>query len=160
MTFANTSSVEANASLFSLFERIWNSLDDILVCFGIFLVFAQVSKSMYGCLRNYFSLSFYVSQAVHFLLLSTIVIFLIGHLVGTETAISFLGGLSIGLGYALQPYIVSLLAGGTLLSMHQTICIPRRGKMLTWMITPITTASFSLILRRPWHGIILEATQS
>lgn len=120
MTLTNSSTVEANASLFSLFERIWNSLDDILVCFGIFLVFTQVSKSMYGCLRNYFSLSFYVSQAIHYLLLSTIVIFLIGHLVGTETAISFLGGLSIGLGYALQPYIVSLLAGGTLLSM-QTI---------------------------------------
>lgn len=123
MSLVNNSTVldaEANGSLFSLFERIWNSLDDIFVCFGVFLVATQFTKSVYGCMRHYFRLSFYVSQATHFALLSTVVIFLIGHLVGPETAISFLSGLSIGLGYALQPYIVSLLAGGTLLTM-QTI---------------------------------------
>ena len=121
MSFVNNSTVsdaEANGSLFSLFERIWYSLDDIFVCFGVFLVATQLAKSTYGCMRNYFRLSFYVSQATHFALLFTAVIFLIGHLVGSETAISFLGGLSIGLGYALQPYIVSLLAGGTLLTME------------------------------------------
>ena len=121
MSLVNNSTLsdtEANGSLFSLFERIWNSLDDIFVCFGMFLVATQLANSTYSCMRNYFRLSFYVSQATHFALLSTFCIFLIGHLVGSETAISFLGGLSIGLGYALQPYIVSLLAGGTLLSME------------------------------------------
>ena len=69
-------------------------------------------------MRHYFRLSFYVSQATRFVSLSVVVVFLVSHLAGAETALSFLGGLSIGLGYALQPYIVSLLAGGTLLSME------------------------------------------
>jgi len=115
---STVSDAKANGSLFSLFEHIWNSLDDIFVCFGMFLVVTQLAKSTYGCMRHYFKLSYYISQATHFALLSTFVIFLIGHLMGAETALSFLGGLSIGIGYALQPYIVSLLAGGTLLSME------------------------------------------
>ena len=40
-------------------------------------------------------------------------IFLVGHLIGSDTATSLFSGFSIGFGYAMQPYIVSLLAGAT-----------------------------------------------
>lgn len=100
-------------SFLNLFERIWYSLDDILVCLGVFLVACQCSRALHSCLRVYFEMSAYVSQSAHCFFLFTIFVFLVSHLVGVTTTESLFGGLSIGFGYALQPYIVSLVAGGT-----------------------------------------------
>lgn len=102
-------------SLLRLVERIWYSLDDILVSLGIFLVSGQVSIFIHFCLRYYFQTSAYVSQAAHFMFQFTVFVFLLSHLVGMSTADSLFGGFSIGIGYAMQPYIVSLVAGATLL---------------------------------------------
>lgn len=45
--------------------------------------------------------------------MGAILIFLLGHLLGERVAVSLFGGFSVGLGYAMQPYIVSLLSGAT-----------------------------------------------
>lgn len=105
----------SDISLLRLAERIWYSLDDILVSLGVFLLSGQISSFLHFCLRYYFHASAYVSQAVHFIFQFTMFVFLVSHLVGTATANSLFGGFSIGIGYAMQPYIVSLVAGGTLL---------------------------------------------
>lgn len=102
-----------DVSLLDLFQRIWYSLDDIIVCLGVFLITSRCSRALHSCLRVYFETSAYVSQAAHFLLQFVVVVFLVSHLVGMSTAESLFGGFSIGFGYALQPYIVSLVAGGT-----------------------------------------------
>ncbi len=104
----------SSTSFIELFSKMWNSLDDILVCVGVFLVVQVFSSQLNNCLFNYFKTSAYISQSAQFLFLFTTIIFLISHLIGSSVAVSLFGGFSIGLGYALQPYIVSLLAGGTL----------------------------------------------
>jgi small-conductance mechanosensitive channel len=102
----------------TLLTTVWHSLDDILVCIGVFIIVHVFSSYSSWCLRTYFHCSHYISQAVQFIILFFILIFLVGHLIGSGTATSLFSGFSIGLGYAMQPYIVSLLAGVTFRSTH------------------------------------------
>jgi small-conductance mechanosensitive channel len=103
-----------STSFTELVNNIWNSLDDILVCVGVFLVTHIFASGLRQILRVYFHLGAWISQSAQFLVLFSVLVFLAGHLLGVDTAISLFSGFSIGLGYALQPYIISLLAGGTL----------------------------------------------
>lgn len=130
MTLVNvngTSDVSENVSFLFLFQRIWYSLDDILVSLGVFLIACQVSRFLHYCLRYYFRASAYISQATHFVFLFTVFVFLVSHLLGASTAASLFGGFSIGFGYAMQPYIVSFVAGGTFMITR----IVRPGDQLT-----------------------------
>jgi small-conductance mechanosensitive channel len=103
-----------SSSFTELVNNIWNSLDDILVCAGVFLVAHIFAGQLRRMLSVYFRLGAWVSQSAQFVFLFSVMVFLAGHLLGVGTAVSLFSGFSIGLGYALQPYIISLLAGGTL----------------------------------------------
>ena len=94
-----------------LFTTMWYSLDDIFVCVGFFLVVKVFAEHVNWCLQHYFDTSQYTAHALHFSLMFSSIIFLVGHLIGQSTATSLFSGFSIGLGYAMQPYIVSLLSG-------------------------------------------------
>jgi len=100
-------------SLDILLHSIWTSMDDILVCVGMFIVAQVFSGYCSWSLHTYFQCTPYTSQTVHFTIMFMVFIFLVGHLIGSSTATSLFSGFSIGLGYAMQPYIVSLLAGAT-----------------------------------------------
>ena len=50
---------------------------------------------------------------ITFLLLTTVSLYLLGHVAGEASTVSILQGFALGVGYALQPYIVSLLSGAT-----------------------------------------------
>ena len=105
--------MDSDSSFTHLFTKIWSSLDDILLCFGVLLVsvpfFFACSKGMH----QYFKCSIYLSQLSNFVAVGGVLIFLLGHLLGDQVAVSLFGGFSVGLGYAMQPYIVSLLSGAT-----------------------------------------------
>jgi len=97
-----------------LLQSIWLSLDDILICLGAFIVAHVFAGAIYWCLHSYFDIDVYDSELVQFAFLGIVVVFLISHLFGETAVTSILGGFSIGIGYALQPYILSFLAGSTL----------------------------------------------
>ena len=44
-----TSDISENVSFLFLFQRIWNSLDDILVSLGVFLIACQLSRFLHYC---------------------------------------------------------------------------------------------------------------
>lgn len=95
----------------TLFMNIWESLDDVFICVTTAIVLRVVSKWLYWCLSSYFVLSTYLSDSVNFVFLGTISVFLLNHLFGPTVAVSLFSGLSIGMGYAFQPYIISLFTG-------------------------------------------------
>ena len=97
-----------------LLQSIWLSLDDIFICLGAFIVARVLAGAIYWCLHSYFDIDAYESELVQFAFLGIVVVFLISHLFGETAVTSILGGFSIGIGYALQPYIISFLAGSTL----------------------------------------------
>jgi small-conductance mechanosensitive channel len=104
-----------------LLTTVWTSLDDILLCAGILLVSIPLLTACSHGLHSYFKSSVYVSQSINFVAVAVVLVFLLGHLVGEKVAISLFGGFSVGVGYALQPYIVSLLSGATYYSTNM-IC--------------------------------------
>lgn len=95
----------------TLFSNIWESLDDVFICIASALVLRLISKWLYWCMHSYFRLSEYVSDVVDFVFLAIFSVFILIHLFGSEIATSLFGGFSIGLGYAFQPYIISLYTG-------------------------------------------------
>lgn len=97
-----------------LLQSLWFSLDDILICLCALIVARVVAVAIYWCLHSYFDIDEYESELVQFTFLGIVVVFLISHLFGETALTSILGGFSIGIGYALQPYIISFLAGSTL----------------------------------------------
>lgn len=113
---------ETNMSIVSdlpftlIFNSIWSSLDDLLICIGIIIVTVPIVLAIGDTTHSYFKLSLYVSQMIKTSLLAFIFIYLLGYTAGETTSVSLLQGLSIGVGYALQPYIVSLLSGLTFFS--------------------------------------------
>lgn len=97
----------------TLFTTVWKSLDDILLCAGILLVSIPLLTSCSHSVHSYFKYSVYVSQSINFVSVAVVLVFLLGHLMGEKVAVSLFSGFSVGIGYALQPYIVSLLSGAT-----------------------------------------------
>ena len=105
--------MDSTSSFTNLFTTIWSSLDDILLSFGILLVSIPFFFTCSKGLHQYFKCSIYISQLFNFVAVGGVLIFLLGHLLGEQVAVSLFGGFSVGLGYAMQPYIVSLLSGAT-----------------------------------------------
>lgn len=101
-----------------LLSTVWTSLDDILLCTGVLLVSLPLLTSCSHCIHTYFKYSVYISQSIHFVSVAVVLVFLLGHLMGDKVAVSLFGGLSVGIGYAMQPYIVSLLSGATYYSSN------------------------------------------
>jgi hypothetical protein len=92
---------------------IWNSLDDVLLCIGIVLISVPIIVNIGLSAQNYFKYSLWTGQMITFLLLTTVSLYLLGHVAGEASTVSILQGFALGVGYALQPYIVSLLSGAT-----------------------------------------------
>lgn len=101
-----------------LISTIWLSLDDVLICIGALLVARVLATALYWCLHTYFRIAVYESELTQFAFLSVIIVFLVSHLFGSTALTSIIGGISIGFGYALQPYILSLLAGSAFRAMN------------------------------------------
>lgn len=99
-----------------VFNSVWYSLDDFFLCIGIILVSVPIITAIGGATQHYFRYSLWVGQAITFVLIATVFLFLLGHVAGESSTVSMLQGFALGVGYALQPYIVSLLSGATYFS--------------------------------------------
>lgn len=49
--------------------------------------------------------------------MATVMVYLSSHLIGEQTAVSLFSGFSIGIGYAMQPYITSFVSSATMKAM-------------------------------------------
>lgn len=112
-TLGKRTIMDSNNSLTILLTTIWTSLDDILLCLGVMMLSVPFFFTCSQCLHHYFHCSIFISQLFNFTAVGSILIFLLSHLLGEQIAVSLFGGFSVGLGYAMQPYIVSLLSGAT-----------------------------------------------
>jgi len=95
----------------SLFSSVWNALDDILLSAGVFLITRILTRVLKYSLHSYFDTSKFVAQLVEFFTMTIVVVFLLSHLCSPVVVQSLFGGLSIGVGYAFQPYIISFFTG-------------------------------------------------
>tara|TARA_B110001452_G_scaffold243853_1_gene227520 strand:- start:4097 stop:4579 length:483 start_codon:yes stop_codon:yes gene_type:complete len=124
-----------------LLQSVWLSLDDIFICLGAFIVARVLAGAIYWCLHSYFNIDAYESELAQFVFLGTVVVFLISHLFGETAVTSILGGFSIGIGYALQPYIISFLAGSTLRATNTLA----KGKVILFNNQKLTVEHLGLL---------------
>lgn len=96
--------------------HIWNSLDDFFLCIGIVLLSVPLIVAIGSTVQHYFRYSRWMGQMITFGLLTGVFLYLLGYVAGQTTSVSLLQGFALGVGYALQPYIVSLLSGATYFS--------------------------------------------
>lgn len=95
----------------SMFDTIWMTIDDILVSITLLLITFVFTERLYVFLKRYLEMDMFVSQGVNFGITLMVVLLVIQHLFGAQTYGSLIGGISIGIGYALQPYIIGLFNG-------------------------------------------------
>ena len=106
-------------SFSTLLTSIWNSLDDVLICVCLFALAMKVSRMLYWCTEEYFRQSVYVAEVVSALWLGTVIVYLSSHLIGEQVAVSLFSGFSIGIGYAMQPYITSVVSSAAMKAMFK-----------------------------------------
>ena len=95
----------------SFVNLVFNSIDDIFISAALFLLMRVLSNWVYWCMNSYFRVSVYVSDIINFGLWFVLIVLVSNHLFGTEISTSLFSGFSIGMGYAFQPYIVSMFTG-------------------------------------------------
>ena len=95
----------------SMFDTIWVTIDDVLVSVALLLVTFAFTERLYVFLKQYLEVNMFVSQGVNFIITLLVVLMVIQHMFGYQTYNSLIGGISIGIGYALQPYIIGLFSG-------------------------------------------------
>jgi len=116
-----TSLNETDLPFTIVFNSIWYSLDDFFISIGIILVSVPIITAIGDATQHYFRYSLWLSQAITFVLIATVFLFLLGQAAGEESTVSMLQGFALGVGYALQPYIVSLLSGATYFSTGMVV---------------------------------------
>lgn len=98
-------------SLETFVLNIWTSLDDVLLCVGALLLAVTISKYVHWILSEYFVTSSFAAQLTHVLVLGGAAVSILTHLFGDGVSKTIFGGFSIGVGYAMQPYVVSIITG-------------------------------------------------
>mgnify|MGYP006102986467 CR=1 FL=1 len=98
------------------FHKIWNSIDEFFLCVGMIIITVPIVMTISSTSQHYFRFSLWTAQMLIFLSLSTLFLYLLSSVAGESTSVSMLQGFALGVGYALQPYIVSLLSGTTFFS--------------------------------------------
>ena len=91
--------------------NIWTSLDDVILCIGALLLAVSVSRNVHWVLTEYFATSSFMAQMAHVFVLGGAVLSILSHLFGNTVSRSIFGGFSIGVGYAMQPFIRNIVGG-------------------------------------------------
>ena len=115
-------------SLETFVLRVWTSLDDVLLCIAALLLAVTISKYIHWILSEYFATSSFAAQLAHVLVLGGAAVSILTHLFGDGVSSTIFGGFSIGVGYAMQPYVVSIvtgcmLRGSEMLSVGQRVSL-------------------------------------
>jgi small-conductance mechanosensitive channel len=97
-------------------DTIWNYLDDFFLCIGVIIISVPLVLFIGSTTQHYFLYSLWTGQMITFVLLASVFLYLFAHIAGETASVSILQGFALGIGYALQPYIVSLLSGATYFS--------------------------------------------
>lgn len=95
----------------NMFDMIWVTIDDVLVSITLLMVTFAITERLYVFLKDYLKINMFVSQGINFAITLMVALLVIQHLFGEATYASLIGGVSIGIGYALQPYIIGLFNG-------------------------------------------------
>lgn len=94
-----------------LIDSIVSNIDDFFVIILIAIIGNKIANFLYVFLHSFMELSLFTSQSVKIFLQIFLFSTCLIQLLGGETLASATGGIAIGVGYAFQPYIISVFNG-------------------------------------------------
>lgn len=134
--------------------NIWTSLDDVILCIGALLLAVSVSRNVHWVLTEYFATSSFMAQMAHVFVLGGAVLSILSHLFGNTVSRSIFGGFSIGVGYAMQPFIRNIV-GGFILRSSEMIRAGIRIQMKDTKYTVVEVGMYYTTLQ-PTDGVGTE----
>ena len=132
-------------SLEDFSSLLYEKTDDIIITIGIYLCVRIITKWLYWMMRTYFRYSAYFSGCVHFVFYAIASVLLLTHVFGGDIALSLFSGFSIGVGYAVQPYIISLIEGVYLSSKLTEKSFKENGSRIMFNDTESTVKEVGLL---------------
>lgn len=92
-------------------DSILSNLDDFAVIIFILIVGNKIADLLYRFIANFLERSLFAAQTIKLLLQIFIGVISFIHLVGDDIIKNASAGIAIGIGYAFQPYIISMFNG-------------------------------------------------
>ena len=92
-------------------DALLDNIDDFAVIIFILIVGNKLADLLYRFIANFLERSLFTAQAIKLTLQIFIGVISIVHLIGETTINNAAAGIAIGVGYAFQPYIISLFNG-------------------------------------------------
>ena len=89
-------------------DSILSNLDDFAVIIFILIVGNKIADLLYRFIANFLERSLFAAQTIKLLLQIFIGVISFIHLVGDDIIKNASAGIAIGIGYAFQPYIISM----------------------------------------------------
>ncbi len=94
-----------------LLDNLISNIDDFFVILLIAVIGNKIASLLYLFLKNFMMTSLFISQTVKISLQVFLFTSCLIQLLGADTLTSATGGIAIGVGYAFQPYIISVFNG-------------------------------------------------
>lgn len=123
-----------------LLDSIVSNIDDFFVIILIAIIGNKLASFLYTFLYRFMKLSLFTSQTVKISLQIFIFATCLIQLLGGETLASATGGIAIGVGYAFQPYIISVFNG---LMIHNDDIINEK-KWVSLLSSNVTGSVYSV----------------
>ena len=143
-------------------NSIISNIDDFAVIIFILIVGNKLAELLYLFLAKFMNASLFVAQTVKLTLQIFIGVISFVHLVGSDVITNASAGIAIGVGYAFQPYIISMFNG---LMLHNDNLITKDN----WLDVPSQSISggkvhsiglFNTVLIDEWGNQILISNSS
>ena len=113
-------------ALLDIGTELWENLDDVFVSILIIVIGNQIAHLLYKFTKDFLKLGILPAQTIKIVLQAFVFVVILLQILGDDVVRSFTGGISIGIGYALQPYIISIFNG--LMIHNDDIIIPGDNK--------------------------------
>lgn len=105
----------------SIGTDMWENADDVLVSIILIIIGNVIASIIYYFTKEFLKTGVLFAQIVKITFQLFIIVICVVQVIGEDVVSHFTGGISIGLGYALQPYIISIFNGLMVHNDHDVV---------------------------------------
>jgi hypothetical protein len=111
----------------SIGSGMWENADDVLVSVILIIIGNVIASLIYYFTKEFLKTGVLFAQIIKITFQIFIIVICVVQIIGQDVVSHFTGGISIGLGYALQPYIISIFNGLMVHNDHEVV--PRKTRI-------------------------------
>jgi len=143
----------------SIGSGMWENADDVLVSIILIIIGNIIASLIYYFTKEFLKTGVLFAQIIKITFQLFIIVICVVQIIGQDVVSHFTGGISIGLGYALQPYIISIFNGLMVHNDHDVVPKKTRISLPSEGITNAYVESiglFNTVLKENGDTIIIS----